>query len=41
MACYIILLEIEDAFYRESHEQGVVRDTLLEELKGDIQARGI
>jgi len=33
MARYIILLEIEDAFYRESHEQGAARDMLLEELQ--------
>lgn len=37
MSRYIMILEIEDAFYQEFHEQGTTKDKLLEELKGDIE----
>ena len=37
MSRYILTLEVEDAFYREFSEQGATENTLLEQLKLDIQ----
>jgi hypothetical protein len=37
MARYIIILEVEDAFYRDFAEQGMINDFLLEQLKLDLQ----
>lgn len=37
MSRYIMLLEIDDAFYQEFSEQGISKNALLEELKLVIQ----
>ncbi|MBN1662733.1 MAG: hypothetical protein JW943_03945 [Deltaproteobacteria bacterium] len=37
MTRYIIVLEVEDGFYREFAEQGTINDVLLEQLKLDLQ----
>jgi hypothetical protein len=37
MAQYIIILKVEDAFYREFSEQGAKEEALMEQLKLDLQ----